>query len=1098
MNIVYGAKAGQKKARSPVIAADSAQSKTYIKILYGLSEGQISGLVDGNKSIYLDDTPLADESGLMNFNAVTADFRTGTNNQDYIEGFPDISNEISIGVELKNVTPWVRSFTNLDIDAVRVRLRWGALRTTDQGNGDVTGVHIEYAIDVQTDGTGYVEVLRTEIRDKTSANYERSHRINLPIATTGWQIRVRRLTANSTSEFVSDKMYIAAVTEVIDLKLRYPNTALLGLQYDAENFSNVAKMAAECKGAIIKVPSNYNPVTRQYVGMWNGTFKQEYTNNPAWIYYDICTNERYALGDRLKAFMLDKWSLYRLAQYCDELVSDGEGGQEPRFTLNVYLQSQEDAYTILQKTAGVFRAISYWDGEKIVCDADAPQDTYFTYTMANVIDGMFEYTGTRARDRHTVAKIAWDNPQNRYKTEYEFVRDEAAISRLGVRIVDIDAWGCTSRGQAQRAGLWALKSEQLETRQVTFKVGLDGYIPMPGKVIEVADPLFAGRANGGRVSVISSDKKSITLDREVVAMTGDALIINGEDGKAQRRIIAGVEAHVITVTLPFDNIAAQNVWVIDAHDLATMKFRVMSVTQNEKHQFTIKAVQYNAQKYAAIDSGAYVEDVPISIINPTVQAAVSSVTITSENRVDQGINLTTMIISYQQAEGAVKYQVEWRKDDGSWIKMPMTGSNSVEVSGIYAGQYIARVTAISAFDVSSLPTSSVLTALTGKIGLPPALASIHATGILFGMKLNWNFPAIGALDTAYTEIEVSPDGVSNIAQLGLFAYPTNTHTIQGLQGNLQQFYRGRLIDRIGNKGAWSNWTGGTTSADATAVLELLNDQITSSQLDQSLRESVDAIASIRDALSGIDLNDLENIGRKVDGIYSITTPLIADQTNWTADSTSNLAASWTIQSAMTDSDNALSQRIDTVQAVTNENIATVQQQINTVSNAQSSTASQVNTIQTTVNGNTASIQSQQASINGLNAQYTLKLDVNGYVGGIGLANSGSSVDMIIRANKFAIAPPAGSGNTAKYAFVYQSTSQTLANGTVVPAGLYLDQAFINRIDANKINVGSLSAISATIGVLRTAASGSRMEIRDNVIKCFDGNTLRVQLGNLDL
>ncbi|MCA4182796.1 phage tail protein, partial [Acinetobacter baumannii] len=639
---------------------------------------------------------------------------------------------------------------------------------------------------------------------------------------------------------------IEAVTEVIDAKLRYPNTALLGLQYDAETFGNVAKVAADTKGRILKVPTNYNPVTRQYVGMWDGTFKEAYSNNPAWIYYDICTVDRYALGDRLTPLMVDKWSLYRLAQYCDELVPDGLGGQEPRFTCNVYLQSAEGAFEILTKLAGVFRAITFWDGNSIICDADIPQDTYFTYTRANVIDGNFEYAGTRARDRHNVVKIAWDNPANHYKTEYEFVRDEKAIAEAGqVRILEIDAWGCTSRGQAQRAGWWALKSEQLETRTVSFKVGLDGHIPQPGRVIDIADPLFAGRANGGRVSKISADRKSITLDRDdVAAVAGDRLIINGEGGKAQTRIVQSISGRVVTVTHEFDAIATQNVWVIDAQDLATMKFRVISITQDESHQFSVTALQYNPAKFDAIDKGAYFDEVPISIVNPSLQDPVSDLTITSESRVDQGINVATMIVSWAQAKGAVKYQVEWRKDDGSWIKLPVTGNNSVEVPGIYAGNYQARVTAISAFEIASLPVYSTLTELSGKQGLPPKLAFIQATGILFGIKLDWGFPATGALDTAYTEIQVSPDGTSNIAQLGLFAYPTTTHAIQGLQPNLTQFYRGRLIDRIGNVGPWSDWTHATTSADATDVLELLNDQISETQLSQDLKTKIDQIETI--------------------------------------------------------------------------------------------------------------------------------------------------------------------------------------------------------------------------------------------------------------
>ncbi|MFP0334766.1 host specificity protein J [Acinetobacter baumannii] len=993
MNAVVGAKKGSKKQRQPVISPDSAQSKTYIKVLYGLAEGEIEGLANGLQSIYLEETPLQNADGSLNFENVKVDFRNGTNDQEYIEGFPAVESETAIDVELKSETPWVRAFSNLDLDAVRLRLKWGPLRTQNATNGDVSGVTIEYAIDLQTDGGVWTEVLKTKISDKTSANYERAHRIDLPRADSGWLVRVRRLTPNSSSEYISDKMYIAAVTEVIDAKLRYPNTALLGLQYDAETFGNVAKVAMDTKGRLLKVPTNYNPATRQYVGMWDGTFKEAYSNNPAWIYYDICTVDRYALGDRLTPFMVDKWSLYRLAQYCDQMVPDGLGGQEPRFTCNVYLQSAESAFEILTKLAGVFRAITFWDGNSIICDADIPQDTYFTYTRANVIDGNFEYAGTRARDRHNVVKVAWDNPANHYKTEYEFVSDEKAIAEAGqVRILEIDAWGCTSRGQAQRAGWWALKSEQLETRTVSFKVGLDGYIPLPGKVIEIADPLFAGRANGGRVSKISADRKSITLDRDdVVAVAGDRLIINGEDGKAQTRIIQSISGRVVTVTHEFDAIAAQNVWVIDAQDLATMKFRVISITQDEHHQFSVTALQYNPAKFDAIDKGAYFDEVPISIVNPTIQEPVSNIVITSEDRVDQGINVATMVVSWTQAKGAVKYLVEWRKDDGSWIKLPVTGNNSVEVPGIYAGQYQARVTAISAFEIASLPVYSTLTELSGKQGLPPALAFIQATGILFGMRLNWGFPATGALDTAYTEIQVSPDGTSNIAQLGLFAYPTTTHTLQGLQPNLTQFYRGRLIDRIGNIGPWSDWTHATTSADATDVLELLNDQISETQLSQDLKTKIDQIETIDaeigplkqdiqntkdritqevidrqnaiqqasdglsqqiidgdesvlevvetvkkssdDGLAAVQedirvvADDLSLVAEKTDGVYAQLNPALIGSESDLIGNDQGFAGTWSVQSAMIEGDLALSKRIDTTAVELNNLQAYAQREV---------------------------------------------------------------------------------------------------------------------------------------------------------------------------
>ncbi|MCZ2955442.1 phage tail protein [Acinetobacter baumannii] len=991
--MVKGAKKGSQQPRQPVVAPDSAQSKTYIKELIGLAEGEVEGLANGYQSILLEDTPLQDENGNKNFENVTVNFRSGTNDQEYIEGFPAVENEIPIDVELKSSTPWVRSFNNLDLDAVRLRLRWGPLRNQDPTTGDVTGYTIEYAVDLQTDGGAWSEVLRAKISDKTSDNYERPHRIDLPKADSGWLVRVRRITPNSTSEYISDKMYVKAVTEVIDAKLRYPNTALVSLQYDAETFGgSVAKLAVDLKGVKIKVPTNYNPETREYVGMWDGTFKRAYSNNPAWIYYDLCTSKRYGIGERITDGMLDKWSLYRLAQYCDELVPDGLGGQEPRFTCSIYLQSAEDAYSILTKLAGVFRAITYWDGDSIVCDADIPQDTYFTYTRANII-GEPDHNGTRARDRHNAVKVAWDNPANHYKTEYEFVRDEKAISEMKqVRLLELDAWGCTSRGQAQRAGLWALKSEQLETRTVTFKVGLDGHIPLPGKVIEFADPIFAGRANGGRISAISADRKSITLDRDdVVAIAGDRLVINGENGKAQTRIIQSITGRVITVSVAFDEIAPQNVWVIDAQDLATLKFRVLSVVQSDSHQFTITALEYNPKKFDAIDHGAHYIDVPISIVNPNIQEPVSNIVITSEDRVDQGINVATMVVSWTQAKGAVKYQVEWRKDDGSWIKLPITGNNSIEVPGIYAGNYQAKVTAVNASDISSLPTYSVVTKLNGKQGLPPALAFIQATGILFGMRLNWGFPATGALDTAYTEIQVSPDGTSNIAQLGLFAYPTTTHTIQGLQPNLTQFYRGRLIDRIGNIGPWSDWTHATTSADATDVLELLNDQISESQLNQDLKTKIDHIETIDaeigpikqdiqntkdriaqevidrqnaiqqasdglsqqiidgdesvlevvetvkkssdDGLAAVQedirvvADDLSLVAEKTDGVYAQLNPALIGSESDLIGNDQGFAGTWSVQSAMIEGDLALSKRIDTTVVEVNDLRAYAQQEV---------------------------------------------------------------------------------------------------------------------------------------------------------------------------
>ena len=936
---IHGAKKGSSKQRQPIIAPDSAQSKTYINILYGLGEGEIAGLANGYKSVYLDDTPLQNDDGEFNFTDVKVDFRAGTNDQTYIDGFADVASETNVGVELKHGTPWVKSFNNLDLDALRVRLKWGALRSQNRENGDVSGVKIDYAIDIKTDGGGWVQALTTAINAKTSNAYERSHRIDLPKAQTGWAVRVRRITPNSTSELVSDKMFVSAITEVIDLKLRYPNTALLGLRYDAEQFSNVAKMAARCRGLIIKVPTNYNPITRTYDGLWDGEFKMAYSNNPAWVYYDLCTAERYGLGSRLTQSMIDKWSLYRLAQYCDQMVDDGMGGQEPRFTVNVYIQSADGAFELLSRLAGVFRAISYWDGTSIVLDADIPQDSIYSFSRANVIDGIFEYTGTRARDRHTVAKVAWDNPANHFKTEYEYVRDEKAIAKFGVRVADIQAWGCTSKGQAQRAGIWALKSEQLETRMVTFKVGLDGLIPAPAKVIEISDELFAGRATGGRVLAINKTKTVITLDRAITAKAGDTLVINGDDGTSQRRQISVVNGDNVTVTKPFGDIGEQNVWVIDSQDLATMRFRVLSVTADDNHQFTITAVQYSPAKYDAIDTGAAAPERPISVINPTVQAPTKSVNLSSYHTVNQGVSITTLVIGWEQVSGAVKYAVQWRKDNGNWQTLPPTGTNSIEVTGVYAGQYEARVTAISAFGQASLATHSNLTQIQGKQGKPPRPINLSVQGVLFGMNLGWNF-AKGSDDTNFTEIQVSPDGRTHITTLGTFAYPTNKHEITGLQGNLTQFYRARIVDKLGNTSDWTDWVSGMTSADADKVLDILSGQISQSHLDQSLQAPIAKIGTIE-----------SRVGAVVGNVSALSTDMVG------------------VKNTLNTAKDALNTAINNIGKEKNR-INTAIFDINALQSANNAKTQEIANLTQTVNGHTSSIRDLGVTTGDLSQKYS--------------------------------------------------------------------------------------------------------------------------------
>ncbi|WP_227548382.1 TipJ family phage tail tip protein, partial [Moraxella catarrhalis] len=837
MNI-YGAKRQKQSSNKPYIQKDTASSTNSYQALYGLSEGEIYGLVDGGKSIRLDGTPIINDNGEPNFPDVSWDFRAGSIDQEHIKGFSSVENEQSVNVELRHDRPYTKAINNKQLSAVAIRLGFNSLRE-QKGNGDVVGYRIEYAIDVQTDGGAWEMVLNTAVDDKVSQGYQRSHRIDLPKAQQGWSVRVRRLTPNRDSEMVSDTMVVSAVTEIIDAKLRYPCTALLALKYDAQTFSNIAKVAVHVRGMLIQVPTNYDPTARTYDGLWDGTFKLAYTNNPAWVFYDICTAKRYGLGDRL-AGKVDKWSLYRLAQYCDEMVDDGKGGKEPRFTVNVYLQKADDAYRVLQNLASVFRALSFWDGQSIVVDADTPKEPVYVFSNANVIGGEFSYTGTRARDRHTIVKCAYDDPDNNFETDYIYVQDEHAIAKYGINQLELNLFGCTSKGQAQRAGIWALKSEQLETETVSFSTGLDGFIPKVGEIIHVQDNSRAGRMQAGRI--VATDGRQITLDR-MAGKVGDTLMVG--DNSAQ---IVQIDDTVITTDTAIGR--AGQVFAISSSDVAPRAYRVMTISQNDDASFSFTALQYEIGKFTATNNIAAIPKKEVSVIKAHVLTPPNSVGITERTRTHQGQAITTLVISWEQVVGAVAYIVEYKKDSNAW-QTHKVSSHSLEIDGVYAGVYQAKVRAIDAFDNESLATSSQLTQITGKQGKPPRPINLSVQGVLFGMNLGWNF-AKGSGDTNFTEIEVSPDGHTHITTLGTFAYPTNKHEITGLQGNLTQFYRARIVDKLGNTSDWTDWVSGTTSADADKVLDILSGQISQSHLDQSLRTPIGKIGTIESNISGIN------------------------------------------------------------------------------------------------------------------------------------------------------------------------------------------------------------------------------------------------------
>lgn len=852
---VVGSKGGEKKQKQPSIASNSVPSIAVARLLYLWSWGPIVGPVKGLRSVKLDGTQVMADDGTMNYPGVKWQFRSGELNQERMTGITESSNEIAVGQLLLTTAPYVHTISNPMLDAVRLRFSWPQLQRQDQ-SGNIDGVRIEYAIDVSTDNGPFQQVLVSEVNRKNVTKYERSHRIELP-AGSRWTVRARRITPEANSSLTQDGMYVEALSEVVDSDQEYPLTAVSCVEYDAEQFGgDIAKIAVLMRGRIVRVPANYNAETRTYAtsgvgttnGVWDGTFKEAYTNNPAWVFYDLVLHPYYGLGDRIDPSMINRWSLYRIGQYCDQLVPDGMGGQEPRFTCNLYLQKQAEAWAVIQDLAAIFHGLAFWDGSQITVNADLPQDPVYNYTLSQILDdGAVKYTGSKLRERHSQAMVSFDDPVRGYDTDKEPVFDEDAIAEYGVREISVEAVGCTSRGQAQRAGQWALMTEQLQLRGATFRVGLDGYIPKPGKVITLSDPMLAGRANGGRIAAVNG--RIVTVDRDIEVPTGARLLVNLPSGKAEARVIRSVAGRQITVVAEFSEAPQPEcAWVLDFDDLKVMQFYVRNITRPEWHQFQLECIQYEPGKFDAIDFGTIIDDRPISVLPPGVQDAPARVLIGSHSAVDQGIAVTTMTISWDAAPGAVAYDVEWRWGSRDWVRVPKTGQLTADVRGVYAGQYLARVRAISAMDVASIPTTSALTEVAGKTTPPPAVTFLRAESLIFGIKVTIGYPA-GASDTQRAELWYGlGSDLAAATKLTDLAYPQAEHTLQGLRAGQTFYFWARLVDRSGNIGPWfpvdAPGIKGQASADAGPILEQIAKQIGESELGKELTSKIEKIVLI--------------------------------------------------------------------------------------------------------------------------------------------------------------------------------------------------------------------------------------------------------------
>ncbi|EAM3402676.1 host specificity protein J [Salmonella enterica] len=829
---IKGRKGGSSSSRTPTEQPDDLQSVAKAKILVALGEGEFAGQLTG-KDIYLDGTALENADGSQNFSGVVWEFRSGTQAQNYIQGIPGTENEINVGSEVSSATAWTRTFTNSQLSAVRLRLKWPSL-FKQEDNGDLVGHSVNYAIDLQTDGGTWLTVLNTSVTGKTTSGYERSHRIDLPQAGSTWTIRLRKITADANSAKIGDKMTLQSFTEVIDAKLRYPNTALLYIEFDSSQFNgSIPQISCEPKMRVIRVPDNYDPETRTYSGTWQGAFKWAWTDNPAWIFYDLVITDRFGLGNRLSAANIDKWTLYQVSQYCDQPVPDGKGGSgtEPRYTCNVYVQDRNDAYTVLRDFAAIFRGMTYWGGDQIVALADMPRDVDYAYTRANVIDGRFTYSSSTSKTRYTTALVSWSDPGNAYADAMEPVFEQPLVARYGFNQLEMTAIGCTRQSEANRKGRWGILTNNKD-RVVSFDVGLDGNIPQPGYIIAVSDELLSGKVMGGRISAVNG--RVIKLDRVADAAAGDRLILNLPSGASQSRTIQAVNGESVTVTTAYSETPqAEAVWVVESDELYAQQYRVVSVSDNNDGTFSIAGAWHDPDKYARIDTGAIIDQRPVSVIPPGNQSPPANIVISSFSVVQQNISVETMRVSWDQAQNAIAYEAQWRRNDGNWVNVPRSSTTSFDVSGIYAGRYLVRVRAINASEISSGWGYSEEKTLTGKVGNPPKPVGFATTPINWGIRLNWGFPA-NTGDTLKTEIQYTANSdFSNPLLLSDVPYPSAEYTQLGLKAGQEFWYRAQLVDRTGNESGWTDWVRGESNANADDYLgDIADDFLTSADGDR--------------------------------------------------------------------------------------------------------------------------------------------------------------------------------------------------------------------------------------------------------------------------
>ncbi len=805
-------KGGGGGGHTPVEAKESGRSKQLVKIVEAISEGEVYGLADGMKSIYFDKTPVQNKDGSYNFKNVQVEGRVGGQVQDLMAGFDTSEKEVGVGTLVKKNLPLTRTVTDAKVSRLRLTIGVQSL-FKQEDNGDTNGTSVNFVITIGS------RTYPVSISGKYSSQYLQHHTFdNLP--SVPFIVKVERTTDDSTTQRLQNNTIWSSYTEIIDTEFAYPNTALMGVKFDSEYFSNIPTRTYDLLGLKVKVPSNYDTRTRQYTGMWDGTFKIDWTDNPAWVLYDVVTNKRYGLGGRLGEFGADKWALYQVAQYCDQLVPDGFGGQEPRFTCNVWLTEQRSAYQVINDICSIFRAMPVWNGQQLTVVMDRPADPVWTYTNANVDESGFSYTFSARKSRHNAIQVEYADKENSYEKAIEYVADDESIRKNGLNVKKITAFGCTSRGQAHRTALWLLQTEKLETKTVTFTVGAEGLMHIPGDIIKVADTHYAGTNIGGRVLAING--KTVTLDREITLSGNSYLSYINANAKHQNIKIISVNGAEVTLDQPPLGLELYGVWSLTTQQVTSQLFKALSVKEEDKGKYTIMALQHEPQKEAIVDNGAKFEPVGTTVLT-TPQISNIGVAVNADGSVSVDSSVTG-------GNGIVKYDIRIYKGGVLYDVRLGQPSPNLNIDSLENGDYSVLIQVKN--ENGQLLSEKTQTFTINK---PPAPTGVRTTGGLGNITLEWDWVD----DATATEIFASEtDDIKTAKRLTKVTARMYTHEV----GAKQVRYYWLRHTRGVNVGPFNQQSGikGESAVDIDAELEVLNKKLSQNIVNEVIDTALPA------------------------------------------------------------------------------------------------------------------------------------------------------------------------------------------------------------------------------------------------------------------